>query len=461
MNVLLTLALLACGPKGALADAEALVEAGRLSAAARLLDDALDERPGQPELSLALARVRLSLGDAEAAVPLARAATDHGAIGSRAVLSEALSWSGDAAGALRAVEAGPEDPSAAVATRQSEALALVGLGRGQEALPLLASQPSEHLQARALEAWVLARVGRVDEAAAVAGRLESRARDDAEALVDCAVVHYLAANGAAAGQAIEQARVAAAAAGTSLEELRRSHIERADRLHQRGAHELAVRLGMRAVAMDPTDGRLAWAVGTWWLQAGEPRRAADLLTRAMASPDLTVEQRPGAIQVESTVGATREERLQARHAAAVALAEAWARIGDEEQRVAALGIAATAGGTPEDVLRYAQALWDAGRVVEVWRVASAPDPARVGPQLGARLQLLASMAALRLGDMQSALQTGQVAWNLSPHDPEITAHLAHAYATAGQQDRALGLLQAALRAHPGNPQLTGAVDELR
>ncbi len=446
------LLLVGCATSRALRESEQHLEAGRPRAAVRVLEEALERRPDDARLQAELARALLASGQPERALAPARAAARSGDAEARQVLAEALIACGRADEALDVLDAAPSTPP----WERLRGEALAALGRYAEAVEVLEPVLDEAPGAAGTLAWSLAMLDRRDEVRIRAAEIQVRLRDDPHALADAAAALLLVGDHRAAEGAAVDALAAFQSRGLNV----RDEVREAERLRKAGALPLALRHGMRAFALRPNDGQAAWAMGTWFLEAGDARRAVDLLTHALEVPPY---HRPGSETVGVMVAGQQDlsarDRARGRREIALALAEAWRRLGQPDREIEALQLAIEAMDDAPATI-YLR-LWDAARragraelALQAAREAVLRDPTLREPAL-----VVASHHA-RAGAVQSALRVALGALAAHPSDPELARLVADLYAGRGEFRLALQALEPALAAHPEDPDLRARHDAL-
>jgi len=440
------LALSACGAaKKAAREGDRWMAQERPEAAARAYQRAVSVDPDHPTYQAKLALAHLEAGAPEKALAPARLARAEGEPGADLVLARALirtqSWD-EAIPLLRDALGGGDE------TQVYAALADAYLSAGRLADAADAGRRAAESGAPAslaASAYLHARAG-VSSAgsnpADDAARAQTMAPDDAAVQAEVAAAHLLLGD-------LSSAKAAAEAANNTGFHLRKGWQEEAQALYEAGDREAAIRLGLRVFAMEPQDPRLPWVIGVWWLEAGEPERAADMLSQALAHPDYDVGEDEG-VAVASTQGLTRDQRLAARRDIGLALADAFEQLRDAEGQARALQVAATAGHSAEayvklstilDALgRHREALDAAHRALEI-----APDL----PEANARV----ARAYAAAGDVDRALRYASTAWKKRPEDVEYALLASELYEKRGELRLALEVVNTTLRMITGDPRL--------
>ncbi len=443
------LLLSACTVHRAIREGDQWMEKQHPKAAIRAYQPGVEKKPEHTGLQLRLAEAYLAAGEADAALPHARAAYDAAEEGSAEVLALALvrthQWR-DAIPLLMDALLDSDDPALYAI------LAEARMSTGQIDLAIESALEARGSSAAndALVAYLLVRDGRTEEGKELALATLSASPSSPDVLADLAATLYLA--GAETG-----ARAAAADAAQLVGDLGASWSEAARIEHKAGALESAIRLGMRAYMVDPGTPQTAWTAGVWWLEAGEPERAVTLLMQAYRHPDYAL---PGdsEVGVVNLTGLPEADRRAARYAIAVALADAFHELGSPRDEIQMLSEAVGVQPTGELYLRLSDALMGAGRIPEANQAAQ--QALQYEPADGALAARLARSYAA-MGDSARALKFALIALESAPGDPELTLVCAATYEDMGDLPAALRLVEAALATHPGHTDLLMVRDRLR
>ncbi|MCK6502928.1 tetratricopeptide repeat protein [Myxococcota bacterium] len=448
--LLLALLLPGCGGAGRqVRKADRYLEAGRAKAAARLYDDVLVDHPDRQD-ALVGAALAWSLAD-EPQTALARAerAQAEGARGGE----------------------------------EGHARALLALGRGQEAIPLLEGAglplllaeaelaagrfadaravlpaPGQDPGADLLRAWLIHREGEPGACARAMPLAMGAARlapEDAEINAEASWL-------ATACQQPADARELHLVARAFEQQDAETRLLRADLRLDGGDPEGAARLLARAEALWPQDGRVARELGLAWLEADQPARAVETLRRALPLPPY--EQDPQQHQIiVGGHGYSPQERGRLVQDLLRTLALAHDRAGQPVDGASALERAllaapeATAEAWAEQARRWVQV--GAGR--------RGVDAARRALQLHSDSWVAwtaLAEASLAAGQAPEAVGAGRKAWALAPGRPEAAVALARAALAVGERAEALRVLESALkelgpRVHPLSPTLQALLRE--
>jgi len=447
----LTFAVLAssCTVSKARRQGDRWMERERPAAAARAYETGVEKKPENTKLQLRLARAYLASGEAEAALAPAKAAFDAEEPGSAEVMGLAMvrthQWK----------EAIPLLTDALVESDNPDLLAILAEARlsiGQydlaieSALEAKGSSPANDV----FLAYLLARNNKPEEAKELALSAQASAVRDPEVLADAAVALYLA--GAEAGVRAAASK-ALGLAGNDMADW----VDDAQTEHAVGALEVALRKGMRAWVLDPDNPRLAWTVGTWWLEVGEPSWAIDLLLVAYRHPDYAFKEHAG-VEVYELAGMNEEDRRADRYVIAMSLARAFGDLGSPRDQVEMLKEAARSVPTAESYMQLSDALMSLGRAAEAQQAAQ--QALQYGPADGAASARLARAAAAG-GDYAQAIKHGLQALRFSPGDARLSLMVAEFYEANNDLGSALRLVEEGLRANPGYTDLQIARDRLR
>ena len=155
------------------------------------------------------------------------------------------------------------------------------------------------------------------------------------------------------------------------------------------------------------------------------------------------------------------ERVSALTRLYLAEAEAWRQLGDAAKsltaRTQALQVQPDGGDLGEWLLvgRSWYELKRFEQAAAAGKVMLTADPRSVPANL------LLLQASAGLGQVDTAIGYGRVAWSLSPSDPDIALMMAQLHGARGEEREALQLLEAALQAHTDDARLGPAIQRLR
>lgn len=359
--------------------------------------------------------------------------------------------------------------------RLEQARALVGLGRGAEALPLL-----EGSSAAALRAEALLAAGRLDEArqalndtnspralmlsAWLAWRIEGAAGCASALPLAASAVERQHEDAELASEAAALASACQDPARARAWHLQARSFERRELLDRRAAAEArrqagdaegAARLLARATALYPEDGEARRDLGVAWLSAGQADRAvADLQAALQLAPYSQDLSRSEPILAVGSRSAPQRAEL---------ITQAWSQLaaaldakGDPANAAAALerSLLARAQASPpvpadaNDWLALAER-WSALRLhpkaVEAALNATRLAPTSAPTWLGlARIQL-------RAGRSQDALGAARKAWEIAPGTPETAVVLGRAALATGDPVEGRRACESTLRELAGRP----------
>jgi len=447
----LTFALLAssCTVSKAKRQGDRWMEKERPAAAARAYETGVEKKPENTKLQLRLARAYLASGEPEAALAPAKAAFDAEEEGSAEVMALVLvrihQWK----------EAIPLLTDALVESDNPDLLSILAEARlsiGQSDLAIESAREAKGSSPAndVFLAYLLARNNKPEEAKEIALSAQASAVNNPEVLADAAVALYLA--GAHAGSRAAASKALGLAGGDVAD-----WVDDAQSEYAVGALEVALRKGMRAWVLNPENPRLAWTLGNWWLEVGEPMWAIDLLLVAFRHPDYTFKENAG-VQVYELVGMKEEDRRADRYAIAMSLAKAFGDLGSYRDQVEMLKEAARSVPTAESYMQLSDTLIALGRTAEAQQAAQ--QALQYGPSDGNASARLARAAGAS-GDYGQAIKYGLQALRYSPDNAGLILMIAGFYESNNDLGSALQLVEQGLRANPGNTDLQITRERLR
>lgn len=445
----LCLALVGCAAKRELRQGEAALSDGKISAAEHHFHEALEARPGLPAALHGLARAAMADGRPEAAITPARTAWEQGVAEAGPVLAAALVAVGRGAEAEPVLAKLNGDDPALAAVRAEAALAVGDRARARSLLAPVVEQ-SRDARAIALAAWLCARAEDAACATSLAGRALSLAPDDAD------VVSEVAAVMRSAGARDEAATAASRARGV-LRVRPSDYARAAEQRASAGDLEGALRLWARARALDPADGPTAAALGRAYLACGDHPRAAAELGAALGMVPFKDPTRVGGVTVAAAGDLSEPERKTQRALMLEQLATAQAAQGDTAGSAAALEEALLLRTPAPPIATWLEcaARWQrAGRPDRAAGVLSAAQ-ARLGAD---PVAALAVATALRdLGDVARALVIARSVWEREPRNVEATLLVGALHEARGETRAAWEVYNLSARLLPSDPRLAAAL----
>lgn len=429
--------------------ADRYLEEGRAKAAARLYDDVLVDHPDRQDALVGAALAWSLAEEPQTALARAERAQAEGARGGEEGHARALLALGRGAEAIPLLERIDQPLLLAEAE-----LAAGRVGDARSVLPPPGSDPD----ADVLGAWLIFRQAEPDACA----RLVPLAMGAARLAVEDAGVNAEASwLVSACGQA-EPARELHLVARAFEQQQAEDRLRRATLRLQGGDPEGAARQLARAEALWPQDGRVARELGLAWLEADQPALAIAALRRALPLPPY--EQDPQ--QHEIIVGG----HGLAPQARAALVQDLWRVLALAHERG---GQAVDAASAQERALLAAPdanaEAWaaQARRWVEVGAGRRGIEAARHAIQLQHDSWVAwtaLSEASLAAGQAPDAVGAGRRAWAMAPGRPEAAVALARAALAVGEPAEAQRVLESALkelgpRVHALSPTMVALLRE--
>jgi tetratricopeptide (TPR) repeat protein len=442
-----------CAARRLMREGDAYLEAGRVTLAARCYRQACEHRPENGELQLRLARAYLADAEPLQAEAPARKALALAEPGADLTLAEALIRTGrsdDAAPLLDA--AGSRDPGDPALLELHALLLLAHHDPAATATMRRAVELAPSPRREAVLAWLLARAGSMEDAAAAAHRVLEAGAEDPDALGDAGAALLLAGDEAGA-------RTAAREVQSCVADIADRWQDQATHAQQAGDVEGALRLAARVAALHPQDGVQLGRLGLMFTELGDRTLASRFLEAALASGAYRASWEHAQTSQEGGTVATMGFQDDEAAGLAAALADTRVAQGRVREGAQALRAALIMGGSPTAAgWTKAAAMFEQARDWQA-SVEAAQEAIRLDPTTMEPLLILTRIHG-GSGDLDQVIGYARMAWRLAPGEPRVALLLGEMYELRGEPAAARELYLEALRLDPGIAPLRAALQRV-
>lgn len=410
--VLAALLLSGCGARERIRAGDRYMEAGRYAAAGRAYSKAADRRRRSSRALEGAAAAWLADGDPEQALPYARRAAAQSDTG-LPLLAEVLIGLGRGQEAVPLLEATTEAPE------RDRWLAEALLSAGQLDAALTAAgraHADEAGELAGLIGWLSARQGRDEDALSIAHR--TRGASSPQAQADAAAIFRLLGDDSSS-------------AAIEAEEYVGLWWASAAWMQETGESEAALRRFMWLWVADPADGRAARHAGELLVVLGEPEAARRALSDALSVDDTdpsvwhTLARACHALEDWSCSASARARYLDLSESPTVS---DWV-LGARAWRAA--------GSTPDLI-----AMWERA-------IKRQPDEPTLYYHLSGSLQ--------ESGRIDEAVGYARLAWRLAPGDAEVALLLGGLYSQREEYEAAAAIYREAITSSPSDSRLRASL----